>query len=74
MTAKPKAAPMHVYNGQVAIGVIFDHGPGRIEAFDIIDNIQVRVGEFPTRRDAIRAIGKTIPVHSVAPSAGTVSM
>ena len=52
-----------VYDGAVAIGEIEDHGRGRVIAYQHTATTRVKIGEFPDRVSAMRAIS----VHSPVP-------
>jgi len=45
-----------VYAGSVAIGEIEDHGRGRVIAYQHTPTTRLKIGEFPDRRSAMRAI------------------
>ena len=52
-----------VYDGPVAIGEVEDHGRGRVIAYQHTATTRVKIGEFPDRVSAMRAIH----VHSPEP-------
>jgi uncharacterized DUF497 family protein len=49
-------SPMRLYEHGVAIGELFDFGPGKILAFGFSPTGKVCLGFHPTRREAMRAI------------------
>ncbi len=51
-----------VYDGTAAIGEIEDHGDRHIIAFQLTPAGRVRIGTFPTRREAMRAVSVNSPV------------
>jgi hypothetical protein len=52
-----------VYDVRVAVGEIEDHGDRHIIAFTLTATSRVRIGQFPDRRSAMRAI----EIHSPTP-------
>jgi hypothetical protein len=52
-----------VYDGTIAIGEVEDHGDRRIIAFQLTPSGRVKIGQFPDRRSAMRAI----EIHSPVP-------
>ena len=52
-----------VYDGPVAIGEVEDHGRGRVIAYQHTATTRVKIGEFPDRVSAMRAV----EVHSPLP-------
>jgi hypothetical protein len=58
MKAKWNGAPLQVYDGQMLVGEVEDHGRGNVVAFRFDDSDRVEIGIFPTRLDAMRAVAK----------------
>jgi len=50
-----------VYDGPVAIGEVEDHGRGRVIAYQHTATTRVKIGEFPDRVSAMRAISAVPP-------------
>jgi hypothetical protein len=64
MTGPLSSGPLSrlmVYDGQVAIGEVEDHGDRDIIAFQLTATGRVRIGTFPTRREAMRAVSVNSP-------------
>lgn len=61
-----KAAPLAVYSGRLLIGEIEDRGRGKVIAFRLDHpRHRIKVGTYPTRRDAMRALAR--PAEESAP-------
>ena len=58
MKAKRNAAPLQIYDGQMLVGEVEDHGRGNVVAFKFEGSGRVEIGIFPTRIDAMRAVAK----------------
>ncbi len=56
--AKRNAMPLQLYSGQLLVGEIEDHGRGRVIAFRLDRRRRIKVGTYPTRRDAMRALAR----------------
>jgi hypothetical protein len=56
--------PLQVYNGQVLIGEIEDRGRGNVAAFKFDHDDRIKVGTYPTRIAAMRALAKPSPKPS----------
>jgi hypothetical protein len=60
MKAKRNGAPLQVYDGQKLIGEIEDFGRGNVTAHKFEGAARVKIGVFPTRIAAIRAVARPI--------------
>jgi hypothetical protein len=58
MKANRNVAPLQVYDGQLLVGEIEDHGLGRVIAFRLDGRRRIEIGTFPTRIAAMRALAK----------------
>jgi hypothetical protein len=52
---------MQVYNGRVLVGEIEDHGRRTVVAFRFEGARRVKVGVYPTRTEAMRAVTTRLP-------------
>jgi hypothetical protein len=54
------AQPLQVYDGQLLVGEIEDHGRGRVIAFRLEHQRRrrIKVGTYPTRIAAMRALAR----------------
>jgi hypothetical protein len=66
MKVKRNGAPLQVYDGQKLIGEIEDCGRRNVAAYKFEGPVRVKIGVFPTRIAAIRAVARPI-----APGCGT---
>jgi hypothetical protein len=60
MKAKRNGAPLQVYDGQKLIGEIEDFGRGSVTAHKFEGAARIKIGVFPTRIAAIRAVARPI--------------
>jgi hypothetical protein len=60
MKANRNRAPLQVYDGQRLLGEIEDHGRGTVIAFRLVRRRRIKVGTYPTRIAAMRALVKPI--------------
>jgi hypothetical protein len=60
MKVNRNVAPLQVYDGQLLVGEIEDHGLGRVIAFRLDGRRRIEIGTFPTRIAALRALVKPI--------------
>jgi hypothetical protein len=58
MKAKGNAMPLQLYSGQLLVGEIEDHGRGRVIAFRLDRRPRIKVGTFPMRIAAMRALAR----------------
>jgi hypothetical protein len=58
MKANRNAAPLQVYDGQMLLGEIEDHGRGTVIAYRLDRRRRIKVGTFATRIAAMRALAK----------------
>jgi hypothetical protein len=57
---KASPTPLQIYDGQMLIGEIEDHGRRNVVAFKFEGTRRVKIGVFPTRIAAMRAVAKPI--------------
>ena len=57
MKANRNVAPLQVYDGQLLVGEIEDHGRGKVIAFRLDQRRRrIKVGTYPTRIAAMRVL------------------
>jgi hypothetical protein len=57
--------PLSVYDGQQLIGEIEDRGRRTVIAYRFHQRRRMKVGTFPTRIEAMRAVAKPAPERAV---------